>query len=240
MSEVTQFYEEIKEAMANGTQSNEAIKEAIASLKASTRSILELAAEWAIKVQDIDEFEKHFNQLESFYFDINDRLGESENMSLFFGFNLMRLLVQDRVADFHVALERIDTKYHNDVNVALPIRIEQHLMEGTYKKIKQEEEALHDKRFKFLFTKLRSRNRKEILDCLQKSYDTLPVADAKRILLWDNRLNFEKFLNECGLKDCLVGNVLVFKTTKEEASSFPTDEIIENNLLYAQELERIV
>ncbi|KAJ1677681.1 hypothetical protein EV182_005655 [Spiromyces aspiralis] len=165
-------------------------------------------------------------------------------MCLFLGLDLMRLLVQDRVADFHVALERIDLKYHSDPNVALPIRAEQYLMEGTYKRIKQEEDKLADNRFKFFFAELRTRNRqyrKEIADCIQKSYTEIPIAEAKRILLWDNRQNFEKFMVECGWHNCVVGNeILVFKSDKDDSPAYLNDDIIDQNLQYAQELERIV
>ena len=55
-----------------------------------------------------------------------------------FGLNLMRLLTQNRIADFHTALESLrlppDEAYENPF-IKHPVNVERWLMEGSYSKV---------------------------------------------------------------------------------------------------------
>lgn len=52
------------------------------------------------------------------------------------GLNLLCLLAQGRISDFHMHLELIDPALINDnIYIKHPVKIEQSLMEGSYNKV---------------------------------------------------------------------------------------------------------
>lgn len=68
------------------------------------RELLELGAFLAIEAQQIDAFERYLAHLKIHYFDYKDvpGYGESANKFLLLGLNLIRLLSQNRLAEFHI------------------------------------------------------------------------------------------------------------------------------------------
>jgi hypothetical protein len=57
-------------------------------------------------------------------------------MHMILGLNLMRLLAQNRIAEFHTELELIDARLiHEDVFIRHAVALEQSLMEGSYNKV---------------------------------------------------------------------------------------------------------
>lgn len=67
------------------------------------RDVLEIGAFFSIETQRIDSFERYFSQLKVYYFDYKDvpGLAESSNKYQLIGLNLLRLLSQNRLAEFH-------------------------------------------------------------------------------------------------------------------------------------------
>jgi 26S proteasome regulatory subunit N12 len=52
------------------------------------------------------------------------------------GLNLIRLLTQNRIADFHTALESLPVDaLHNNTFIKHPVNLERWLMEGSYSKV---------------------------------------------------------------------------------------------------------
>ncbi|KAG5462634.1 MAG: LOW QUALITY PROTEIN: hypothetical protein BJ554DRAFT_4305, partial [Olpidium bornovanus] len=72
------------------------------------RDVLELGAQWSIRVKDIPSFERYMTQLLTYYHDYSSVLPESQRMYSLIGLNLLRLLAQNRISDFHTALETIE------------------------------------------------------------------------------------------------------------------------------------
>lgn len=71
------------------------------------RDVLEIGAFFSIETQRIDSFERYFSQLKVYYFDYKDVPGlpESVNKYQLIGLNLLRLLSQNRLAEFHTVSE---------------------------------------------------------------------------------------------------------------------------------------
>jgi len=67
------------------------------------RDVLEIGAFFSIETQRIDSFERYLSQLKVYYFDYKDVPGllESANKYQLLGLNLLRLLSQNRLAEFH-------------------------------------------------------------------------------------------------------------------------------------------
>lgn len=67
------------------------------------RDVLEIGAFFSIETQRVDSFERYLSQLKVYYFDYSDiaELPESANKYQLLGLNLLRLLSQNRLAEFH-------------------------------------------------------------------------------------------------------------------------------------------
>lgn len=100
------------------------------------RDVLEIGVQWSIAANDITAFERYMAQLKCYYFDYNNQLPESAFKYQLLGLNLLFLLSQNRVAEFHTELELLPSDHiQNDVYIRHPLSIEQYLMEGSYNKV---------------------------------------------------------------------------------------------------------
>ncbi|MCI08593.1 26S proteasome non-ATPase regulatory subunit RPN12A-like, partial [Trifolium medium] len=63
--------------------------------------IYEHAVVLSVKIEDQDAFERDFFQLKPYYTDARNRLPQSPQEYPILGLNLLRLLVQNRIAEFH-------------------------------------------------------------------------------------------------------------------------------------------
>lgn len=100
------------------------------------RNILEIGVEWSIAAKDIPAFERYMAQLKCYYFDYKSFLPETAFKYQLLGLNLLFLLSQNRVAEFHTELELLPAEHiQNDVYIRHPLSIEQYLMEGSYNKV---------------------------------------------------------------------------------------------------------
>lgn len=90
------------------------------------RDILEIGAQWSILRKDIPSFERYMAQLKCYYFDYKEQLPESAYMHQLLGLNLLFLLSQNRVAEFHTELERLPAKdIQTNVYIKHPVSLEQ-------------------------------------------------------------------------------------------------------------------
>jgi hypothetical protein len=84
--------------------------------------------------------------------------------------------------------------------------------------------------------------RKEIASCSERAYPSIPVSDAKSLLFLDSEGSVVKFAEECGwvVKDSRI----YFPQQEDDYLSkdilVTRDQVIENTLGYARELEMIV
>lgn len=83
-------------------------------------------------------FEKKIIRLLSLYilFEFRDKLPESANQYHLLGLNLLFLLSQNRVAEFHTELELLPYDIvQTNTYIRHPVALEQYLMEGSYNKV---------------------------------------------------------------------------------------------------------
>jgi 26S proteasome regulatory subunit N12 len=84
--------------------------------------------------------------------------------------------------------------------------------------------------------------RKEIASCSERAYPSIPISDAKSLLFLDSEGSVVNFAKECGwvVKD----GRIYFPQQEDEYMSrdilVTSDQVIENTLGYARELETIV
>jgi 26S proteasome regulatory subunit N12 len=108
------------------------------------------------KLKDLEGFERHINQLKPYYhsprsvdfqkllvwnlllinyssLQLPDK--SSPHQYTILGLNLLRLLSETKLADFHTELELIPVEMFDFPAIKYPIQLEQYMMEGSYTKI---------------------------------------------------------------------------------------------------------
>ncbi|KAI8814535.1 COP9 signalosome [Cladochytrium replicatum] len=200
------------------------------------RDSLELGALWAAKDHNIPAFERYILQLKAYYAD--RRLPPSQQMLRVLGLNLLRLLAQNRISEFHTELEQIDAAQMDSVYIKHPVEIEQSLMEGSYNKVWKNRSNVPAEEYVFFIDILMKTIRHEIASCSEKAYSSLPISDAVTLLYFtseDDLLSFAKERNWS-----LDRQKVVFAEEDSKAVEIPAGKIIRQALNYARDLERIV
>ncbi|KAH9943315.1 COP9 signalosome [Epithele typhae] len=207
------------------------------------RDVLEVGAFWSIRTKDIPSFDRYFSQLQAFYNDYSAVLPPSPREYPLRGLNLIRLLTQNRIADFHTTLESLplpaDSRSSNPF-IAHPINLEQWLMEGSYSKVWNAREEAPTEEYKFFVDSLMGTIRNEIASCEEVAYDSLPLKDAATLLFFKSQNELLQFAQQRGWQVDLTGGRISFAKKTEEKAEIPRQKLISANLQYARELEQIV
>ena len=158
------------------------------------------------------------------------------------GLNLLRLLVDNRLAEFHAELELLDNAQREHEQIAFPIHLEQCMAEGSWHKVlKARNSAPHELCTLFL-EQLEDTVREEISKCCESAYKSLKISDAVKLMMFESE---EELMEYVGDREedgwSAREGRLYFKadgpTTVED---IPALKLIGENLQYANELERIV
>jgi 26S proteasome regulatory subunit N12 len=99
----------------------------------AAREAYELGCLLSVANEDIPGFERHYQLVKSCYTDYAGVLKPSENQHQLQGLNLLCLLAQSKIAEFHTELELIPVDlWDSNAFIKFPIKLEQYLMEGSY------------------------------------------------------------------------------------------------------------
>ncbi|KAH8106095.1 SAC3/GANP/Nin1/mts3/eIF-3 p25 family-domain-containing protein [Cristinia sonorae] len=207
------------------------------------RDILEIGAFWSIRSKDIPSFDRYFSQLRTFYDDYGTILPPSPREFPIRGLNLIRLLTQNRIADFHTTLESLplpaDSLTSNPY-ISHPINLERWLMEGSYSKVWNAREEAPAEEYKFFVDSLMGTIRNEIASCEETAYESLPLKDAATLLFFTSQSELLAFAKQRGWQVNLSSGTITFSRKGEEKMEIPKEKLIAANLQYARELEQIV
>ncbi|KAI0347363.1 hypothetical protein BDW22DRAFT_1351790 [Trametopsis cervina] len=210
---------------------------------AVAREILEIGAIWSIRTKDIPSFDRYFSQLQTFYNDYSSVLPQSPREFPIRGLNLIRLLTQNRIAEFHTTLESLplpaDSLTSNPY-ISHPINLERWLMEGSYSKVWNAREEAPADEYKFFVDSLMGTIRNEIASCEEAAYNSLPIKDAATLLFFRTQSELLSYAQQRGWQVDLSASTITFTQKGEEKMEIPKDKLISANLLYARELEMIV
>ncbi len=149
------------------------------------RNTLEIGALWSIEKRDDPSFHRYVAQLKCYYFDYGAALDESPYMYQVLGLNLLSLLAQNRLAEFHTELELMPVDKLKDVYIKYPISLEQFLMEGSFHKVYLSKGNVPADNYKYFTDILVETMRDEIASCAEKAYTQVmfrisPEFKAKR------------------------------------------------------------
>jgi len=204
------------------------------------RDVMEVGAQWAIQVQDIDAFERYMAQLKVYYFDYAEKLPRSETMYELLGLNLLRLLSQNAIAEFHTELERLEPALLQDNPfIRHSVTLEQHLMEGAFNKVFLSSQAAPAKSYSFFLDMLGITIRDEIATCCEVAYDSLRKADLAKLLYLEDASRVQEVI-DAHHEWRVEGDKVVFPQRQAVKADVPTNKLINRTLEYAKEMEQIV
>ncbi|KAK2466364.1 hypothetical protein APHAL10511_002006 [Amanita phalloides] len=208
-----------------------------------SRDILEIGAFWSIRAQDVPSFDRYFSQLQIFYTDYSSVLPPSKRELPIRGLNLIRLLTQNRIADFHTTLESLPIRADaiaDNPYISHPVNLERWLMEGSYSKVWNARGEAPAEEYKFFVDSLMGTIRNEIASCEEAAYESLPIKDAVTLLFFANQSELLKFAEQRGWQVNIAASSITFAKKVEERLEIPKEKLISASLAYARELEQIV
>ncbi len=208
---------------------------------------LELGVLISVASEDLDSFERNISQLKAYYSLLNNTTTTTNQKCHVLGLNLMYLLVENKLSEFHSELEFIA---HDDIQssskyITFPINIERQLMVGSYDEVLQAFQTnIPDPSYQFFTDNLLQTVRDSIADCVEVSYKSLKVSNAVEIMKFDSEELLMEYVKECRddwIVDELKGELCFqLADTGRKASDIPSKKLIAQTLSYATELERIV
>ena len=158
------------------------------------------------------------------------------------GLNLLFLLSQNRVAEFHTELELLPSdQIQSNVYVRHPLSLEQYLMEGSYNKIFLAKGNVPAASYNFFIDILLNTVRDEIGACLESAYDKISVKDASRML---NLSSDKETMSFASKKNWILEKDGYFyfgePREKKVEEPIPSFDLATLSIDYARELEMIV
>lgn len=211
----------------------------------TARDTLEIGAQWAVATKNNDAFARYMSQLKSYYLDYtvvsgDQKLDESPYKAQLLGLNLLRLLSENRLADFHTELERLkDPALRKSIYIRHPMQIEQYMMEGSYNKVFLARASVPSADYTFFMDILLETIRKEIAECLSKAYERLKISEATRMLFLKSPEEAVSYASKQA-DWSRSGDFFVFNRAVKADDVVPCKDLIVNTITYAKELEMIV
>lgn len=206
------------------------------------RNTLEIGALWSIEQHDIPSFHRYMAQLKCYYFDYGALLPDSAYKYQILGLNLLCLLAENRLAEFHTELERLPVEELKNVYIKHPISLEQFLMEGSFHKVLLLTGNVPAQNYTFFVDILIGTIRKEIASCIEKAYTRISAQEAAKVLMVESSAQLEEYVREREWTVSEDGAHFVFsQQEKKEKLHFVQNQLlIQECLGYARELEKIV
>ncbi|GAA5920235.1 hypothetical protein JCM6882_003171 [Rhodosporidiobolus microsporus] len=173
----------------------------------TAREVLEIGALHSIRTDDIPAFERYLALLATYYGDFGASLPPSPSEAPLTALSLLRLLSQNRIAEFHTLLETLTLGAGSDRKKAVVeskevgwvLQLERSLMEGSYSRVWQlcrTSSSLPLAEFAHFTPTLLATVRNGLAACDEKAYETLPLRDAKVLLFFEDEEGVRKFAQE--------------------------------------------
>ncbi|GAA5976815.1 hypothetical protein JCM21900_001603 [Sporobolomyces salmonicolor] len=226
--DATQLYSQLKEEWHRGDRLDQAnVRQLLARLKielselgllfpsasnlepgplTTAREVLEIGAFYSVRTNDIPAFERYLSLLSTYYHDLAPQLPPSPHQAPLVALSLLRLLSQNRIAEFHTVLETLKAEVVESSEVAWVLQLERSLMEGAYSRVwalcrsspagTSTSTALPLPELAHFTPTLIATVRNEIAACDERAYESLPVRDAKTLLFFDREDEVVAFAKE--------------------------------------------
>lgn len=206
-----------------------------------TRDVLEIGVQYSILVKDIPSFERYMSQLKCYYYDYKKIIGDSPEMYKNLGLNLLYLLSQNKVAEFHMEFELIPSDIiHSNQFIRYPLALEQYIMEGRYNKIFEAKKTSPTDMYNLFIDMLMQTVRNEIAGCLEKAFEKISAEEAAKRLNLLTAPEIEEFGRKRNWIVHPAGYFSFEVDSSKTSEALPSQELVEKTIFYAKELEMIV
>ncbi|EFC42432.1 26S proteasome non-ATPase regulatory subunit Nin1 [Naegleria gruberi] len=203
------------------------------------REVLEHAVILSAKTKDLESFERNVKQVKAYYANQLPGVPKSAREELILGLNLLRLLAQNSIAEFHTELELIPIDLHKkSMYIKHAIQMELFLMEGSYTKLRSLRDKAPAPEYSLFMDLMIDTIRKEIADCTELSYERISLSGLQKLLLFQNEQEARNF-SSSRMSWSIENDEVVFEKTAETKKDTSRD-IITRTLFYAKDMERIV
>ena len=204
------------------------------------REMLEIGAMASVEKSDISGFEHYMAQLKYYYLDYKSLLQPSAYANQLMGLNLLCLLARNKLAEFHTEIELLPPEQLlTDVYLSHPIFLEQFLMEGSYNKVFLSRDNVPAPYYRLFVDILLETVRDEIVSCIVRSYSSLSLSEAGKMLYFSDLEHMREFGAKQGWK--LEADQFSFISEEEKlGQAVPSMEILSKCFEYARDLEAIV
>lgn len=208
------------------------------------RDVFEHAVILSINVEDKDDFQRYIACLRPFYTTMKCDDAPELTHSIV-GLNLLYLLVENRLADFHCELELLSEVEKQHPAVKFCTELDKHLVVGSYDQVMVAAAHPPIQYFTFFLKSLLETVRINIGECVASAYEKISVTAATQILMFNQDVDslafVEEFFDEWRVD---TETSMIYPTggaTKvPKSEEIPSMRLISQNLSYATELERIV
>ncbi len=207
------------------------------------REVYEIGAQYSVVIKDVDSFERYMSLLKAVYIDQRDKIPESSRMYELLGLNLLCLLSQNRLSDFHTELEMLPPEVLlSNPYIESPVQLEQFIMEGKYNKVIDTRYNVPADSYKFFIDVLLNTIRDEIASCMEKAFETIDAEECRKMLTLEQGA-LEQYAKDRNWTIDRQAKKVRFVASEKKASSemeLPSRELAAMAISYAKEMERIV
>lgn len=211
------------------------------------RQVYEYAVILAVKDGDKEAFQRYLSTLRPYYTGFSAAVSESELKSSIIGLQLLYLLVENQLADFHSELELLSEQQRRDPAISFCTQLDRHLMIGSYDQVMEEAAAPPVDLYSFFLTSLLETVRLNICECALAAYSSLTPQAAMKILMFNTLEETALFFNDHypELDVTPATETIDFRAQSDshaghKSEDIPSLKLINQTLAYAAELERIV
>jgi 26S proteasome regulatory subunit N12 len=245
LSELSAKYEagDVVGGQATLSQLKIALLEAPSSPEASRVACqaLELGVLLTVMDGDLDAFGRNVAQLKPHY-TLSNTGSSTPRKCHILGLNLMHLLVDNRLSEFHAELELLTEEEASNPLVSFPIELERQLMVGLYDQVLRTQ--VPDASFQFFVDSLLQTVRDSIADCMEVSYKEMSLESAMTMMKYTTAPELMEYIQECR-DDWIVqdSKTLLFQPPavgSRASTDIPSMQWIAQSLSYATEMERII
>ena len=204
-------------------------------------SALELGVLLSAADGDLDAFARNVAQLKPHYAALGAG-ATTERKNHILGLNLMHLLVENRLSEFHSELELLTAAEASSAEISFPIHLERQLMVGSYDEVLAANARVPHASYGLFMDHLLTTVRDSIADCLEVAYKTMSLDDAVKMMKFASRDELAAYMEECRDDWIVEGGSLCFAPPPagRKADDIPSKKLIGQTLSYAAEFERIV
>jgi len=213
-------------------------------------SALELGVLLSVADHDMESFARNMSQLKPYYTLMTASPLTSSSSSMpnhkcrVLGLNLMYLLVENRLSEFHSELELISTTEASSSYISFPINLERQLMVGLYDEVLVSASHVPDPSYVLFMDPLLQTVRDSIADCLEVSYSTMKLSNAVEMMKFDHEEQLLEYI-QLFREDWIMehqNQLICFQPPPmgSRVTDIPSMKFMEQTLSYATELERII